>query len=85
MTPGSKHAGGRYGTGIERAKGKKTAVGTGTALFLYSADTGAGHELRNDHGQRVCRELCGYSLRPLQGDHRGDGPLTGIRPFLKKN
>ena len=66
-----------YGTGIERTKGKKTAVGTWTGMLLHPTDPGTGQPMRIDHGQRICRKLCRHPLRPLQKDHCGNGPLTG--------
>ena len=82
MTPASNKTGGFYGTGIERTKGKKTAGGTGTALLLCSADTGTGQLLRLHHGQRSFGKFLRYTVRPLQGLHRGNGPLIKIRSFL---
>ena len=79
MTPASNKTGGIYGTGIERAKGKTTAVGTWTGMLLHPADAGAGQPMRHDHGKRSFGELHCETVRPLQGDHSGNGPLIKIR------
>ena len=85
MTPTSEQGGFYvYGTGIERPKGKKTAVGTRTTLLLRPADSGAGELLRIDHGQRIFRELQRATVRPMQGDHCGNGPLIGNFVLSKK-
>ena len=81
---GIKNIGGIYGERNERTKGKKTDRGTGTRLLLHAADTGTRQPMRVDHGQRLFSELHRETVRPLQGNHSGNGPLIKIWSFLKK-